>query len=132
MTQQLTLKPIVKDMLERAGVENVYDFAPSAKDCACPIVVANETYERTDMLDDCEYGKVTLEIIAVRETRDEVLSAIGSVIYALHQTDWERYSNDGLAIREMTIEDMPKEEQQDDSGRCRLKAEIAIEVKIGQ
>lgn len=127
MTQPLTLKLIVKDMLVNAGLKDVYDFAPSAKDCACPIVVCNEAYEQTDVLEDCEYETVTLDVIAVRETEDEALSAIGKVIFALHRADWERYGSD-LKIRALSVKGLPSKTDITVNGHHRAQADIAAEI----
>lgn len=80
------------------------------------------------MLDDCEYGTVTLDVIAVRETRDEALSAIGKVIFALYQADWECYDNDALSIRSMGVVGIPEVMTHDGGGRWLIKAELESEL----
>ncbi|NHM14445.1 hypothetical protein [Xiamenia xianingshaonis] len=127
MSDCLSVAPIVRDMLRNAGIE-AYDVAPSARDAPCPVVICNERYERGDTLDDCEYGTATIDVIAVRETRDECLSAIGSVVYALHEADWEPWSGGRVSIRSMSVVGMPEEMPHDGSGRFRMKANILIDV----
>ncbi len=129
MSDCLSVAPIVCGMLRNAGIE-AYDVAPSARDAPCPVVVCNERYERGDVLDDCEYGTATVDAIAVRETKAECLSAISSVIYALHDADWEPWNSDCLAIRGMNVFGMPEEMPRDASGRFRTKATIVVETCV--
>lgn len=130
MRELLTLMPAVVGMLETAGVSGVYGYAPSALDCACPVVVCNEEYESTDLLEDCEYGRVTLDVIAVRETKDEALQIISSCVLALHRADWERWSNDRINIRGISVHGLPARMEDDNSGRVRYKARVCLDVCI--
>ena len=132
MSKPKAVNTIIKEMLEHVGIEDVYDFPPSALDCACPIVVTPGTYEQTDVLEDCEYGTVKMEVIAVRETRDVALSAISKVIYALHQADWERWGDDTFAIRNIQAVGLPKAIGKDESGRNVMKEHIMTEVVVAR
>lgn len=118
------MKPTVKEMLESGGIEDVYDIAPSVLKCAYLIVVANETYKQTDVMKDCEYGNVKMDVIVVRETKDECHSAIANVIYALHKVDWEPWNSDQIVIRGMSIVGTPEEMAMDRSSRFRMKVRL--------
>lgn len=127
MSGCLSVAPVVRGMLLKADIE-AFDVAPSAKDAPCPVVVCNERYERTDVLEDCEYGTATLDVIAVRETRDECLGAISAAIYALHDADWEPWGGGRVGIRGMSVVSMPEEMTRDASGRYRMRASVKVDV----
>ncbi len=127
MSDCLGVAPIVRGMLRNAGIE-AYDVAPSARDAPCPVVVCNERYERTDALEDCEYGAAAVDVIAVRETRAECLSAISSVVYALHDVDWEPWGDGRADICGMSVVGLPEEMPRDASGRFRMRANVLVDV----
>lgn len=126
----INMKKILKEMLVSTDVEDVYDMPPSVMECACPIVVASETYEQTDVMEDCEYGNVNLEVIAVRETMEECRIAIANVIYALHEVNWEPWCDERFSIRGMNIVGLPEELARDGSGHNRLKANVKVEICV--
>lgn len=132
-----TIQPLVTyaavchaEMLENAGIDEVFDFASSALDCECPVVVADSEYEAGDHLDDCEYGTVELDVIAVSETKDDALAAISSVIFALHQTDRESWSSDRISIRGITVDGLPEYDGQDASGCHKCKVYCRVDACV--
>lgn len=126
----INMKRIIKEILESTGIEDVYDMPPSVMDCACPIVVANENYTQTDVLEDCEYGTAKLDVIAVGETKEECHSAIANVIHVLHMVNWEQWCDERFLIRGMKVVGLPEELSRDGSGRYRMKALVAAETII--
>ena len=130
MTLPINMRKIIKEMLVSTGVEDAYDMPPSVMECACPIVLANETYEQIDVMEDCEYGSVKLEVIAIRETMEDCRIAIANVIYALHETNWEPWCDERFLIRGMNIVGLPEELARDGSGRIRMKANVEVEICV--
>lgn len=130
MMDALSLSPALAAMIEDAGVLDVYDFPPSALDCGNPIVVCDERYERTDLLDDCEYGRASLDVLVVRETKAECIGISGTVVYALHRADWERYSTDRLRVRNVSVLGLPEQMADDASGRKRFKICVCMDVCV--
>lgn len=93
MSDCLSVAPTARGMLQNTGIE-AYDVAPSARNVPCQVVACDE---RDDILEDCECGMTTLDMIAVCDTKSECLTVINSVIHVLHEADWEPW-NDGRCI----------------------------------
>lgn len=130
MKKTLGVVSALRDMVMRAGITEVYDTAPSALECACPIVVCDAGYERTELFDDCEYGRVCVDVIVVRETSAEGYAVSVACAAALARGEWERYSSDALGIRGLDVAGIPERMSDDASGRARFRVRVVVQVSV--
>lgn len=118
----------VAGMLEGAGIGHVYYVAPSALDCAEPVVVLQGRFEREARLADEERGTSRVEVLVVRDCELAARADADACELALRRADWEPWADCG-GCRVCGIDTVaPVRMGRDGSGRAVYGFEVLCTV----
>ena len=102
--------------------------APSALECAEPIVVVESSFSRDSRLAEEERGSIVVTVMMVREVMAEAESVAISAESVVRRTDWEPYAHAG-AYRIVGIDTMaPALKERDSSGRYVWSFDVSCAV----
>ena len=115
--------------LASGGFSNTFStFAPSALDCAEPIVLVEGAFERSTRIEGEERGAVPVEVLVVREVSADAEAVSIACEQCVRHWQWE-LANEAWPWRVVGIDtSAPCFKERDSSGRFVWRFEVSVTV----